>query len=267
MTDTAGTIRFESVSRCFDTPARGRVWALRDVTFTAAATELTCVLGPSGCGKTTLLRLAAGLDSPTTGRVVRNGQPMPNAPPGNIGLVSQEGSLLPWRRTIDNVALGLEINGVGRADRQARAAAALQRVALPEEVARSYPHELSGGMRQRVALARALCVNPRVLLMDEPFASVDEPTRHHLQDDLLRVWAGDSQTILFVTHSLEEAVYLADRVLVMTFGRTIADFRVDLPRPRDRLSEPFVQTLVKVRHAFASATNGDPGATPPQVVQ
>ena len=257
MVDMAGAIRFESVSRRFDTPARGPVWALRDVTFAAAAAELTCVLGPSGCGKTTLLRLAAGLDSPTAGRVFQDGQPVAG-PPSDIGLVSQEGSLLPWRRVIGNVALGLEINGVSRADRQARAQAALQRVALPEEVARSYPHELSGGMRQRVALARALCVNPRVLLMDEPFAAVDEPTRHHLQDDLLRVWAGDGQTILFVTHSLEEAVYLADRVLVMTFARTIADFRVDLARPRDRLSEPFVQTLVRIRRAFASAANGEP---------
>jgi len=267
MSDGAGTIRFDSVSRCFDTPARGPVWALRDVTFAAAAGELTSVLGPSGCGKTTLLRLAAGLDSPTTGQVFQNGRPVMNAPPGNTGLVSQEGSLLPWRRAIDNVALGLEINGVNRADRQERAAAALKRVALPQEVARSYPHELSGGMRQRVALARALCVNPRVLLMDEPFAAVDELTRHHLQDDLLRVWAGDGQTILFVTHSLEEAVYLADRVLVMTSGRVVADFRIDLSRPRDRLSEPFVQTLVRIRHAFASAANGESGAIPAQMVE
>jgi len=243
-------IRFERVSRCFRTPARGDVWALRDFDLACHSGELTCVVGPSGCGKTTLLRLAAGLEPPTSGRVIVNGKPASDEPPQGIGLVSQEGHLLPWRRVLDNVALGLEIRGVPRADRKRLARRVLQRVHLPLSVARSFPHELSGGMRQRVALARTLCPDPRVLLMDEPFVNLDEPTRHDLQRELLDLWKADGQTILFVTHSIEEAVFLADRVVVMTFARTVADIRLEIPRPRDRLSESFVEMLLEVRRAF-----------------
>ncbi len=248
MTEDTEIIRFDGVSKCFVTPARPQVWALRDFDLVCHAGQLTCVVGPSGCGKTTLLRLAAGLDMPTGGRVLVEGRHV-DGPPEGIGLVSQEGTLLPWRRALANVALGLEIRGVGRAERRKRARAVLTRVHLSREVEHSFPHELSGGMRQRLALARALCPNPSMLLMDEPFASVDEPTRHHLQGELLQVWAADRQTILFVTHSIEEAVYLADRVVVMTFGHTVADIAVDLPRPRDRLSDGFVGMLLAVRRA------------------
>ncbi len=243
-------IRFEHVSKCFVTPARGSVWAVRDLDLACVGGEFTCVLGPSGCGKTTLLRVAAGLAAPTQGRVFVNGNAVAGVPE-NVGMVSQEGALLPWRKVLENVALGLEIAGLRAPQRKARALAAIRRVGLPAEVARSLPHELSGGMRQRVALARALCAAPRVLLMDEPFASVDEPTRHHLQAELLELWAADRQTILFVTHSIEEAVFLADRIVVMTFGRTVAEIAVDLPRPRDRFSEAFVGLLLAVRRAFA----------------
>ena len=250
MTGEHEAIRFENASKCFVTPARPEVWALRGFNLSCLARQLTCVVGPSGCGKTTLLRLAAGLDFPTSGRVLMRGRPV-DGPPDGVGLVSQEGTLLPWRRALANVTLGLEIRGMGRAERRAAARAVLERVHLARDVERSYPHELSGGMRQRLALARALCPNPRILLMDEPFASVDEPTRHHLQGDLLGVWAADGQTILFVTHSIEEAVYLADRVVVMTFGRTVAEIPVPLPRPRDRLSQEFIDLLLVVRRAFA----------------
>ncbi len=249
-------IRFDGVSKCFVTPARPQAWALRDFSLTCPAGQLTCVVGPSGCGKTTLLRLAAGLDSPTSGRVMVEGRPV-DGPPDGIGLVSQEGTLLPWRRAMANVTLGLEIRGMGRAERTRRARAVLERVHLARDLERSYPHELSGGMRQRLALARALCPNPRMLLMDEPFASVDEPTRHHLQADLLGVWAADGQTILFVTHSIEEAVYLADRVVVMTFGRTVAEIPVSLPRPRDRLSQEFIDLLLVVRRAFTEHVDAE----------
>lgn len=250
MTRAAETIRFEGVGKCYRTPGRGEVWALRDMDLECPAGELTCVLGPSGCGKTTLLRLAAGLAPPTAGTVWMDGMPVAGPAPG-IGLVSQEGALLPWRRVFGNVALGLEIGGIGRAERHRRVRDCLERVHLPQGVERSFPHELSGGMRQRVALARALCPEPRVLLMDEPFGSVDEPTRHRLQDDLVGVWAEEGLTVLFVTHSLEEAVYLADRVVVMTFSRTVADIRVELPRPRDRLADAFVETLISVREVLA----------------
>ena len=250
MTCEREVIRFENASKCFVTPARPEVWALRGFDLSCPARQLTFVVGPSGCGKTTLLRLAAGLDFPTSGRVLMRGRPV-DGPTDGIGLVSQESTLLPWRRALANVTLGLEIRGMGRAERRAAARAVLERVHLASDVERSYPHELSGGMRQRLALARALCPNPRILLMDEPFASVDEPTRHHLQGDLLGVWAADGQTILFVTHSIEEAVYLADRVVVMTFGRTVVEIPVPLPRPRDRLSQEFIDLLLVVRRAFA----------------
>ena len=242
-------IRFEKTGKCYRTPQRGDVWAVRDLDLACRKGQLTCVLGPSGCGKTTLLRLAAGLEPATTGQVLVEGAAM-SAPTGTMGLVSQEGDLLPWRRVGDNIALGLEIKGVDRTTRRTRAGAAIRRMRLPAETARSFPHELSGGMRQRVALARALCPNPPVLLMDEPFSRLDELTRYRLQEDLLDLWLADRQTVLFVTHSIEEAVFLADRVVVMTFGSIVADFPVDLPRPRDRLSPEFVDVFLRVRQAL-----------------
>jgi len=168
-----------------------------------------------------------------------------------VGMVSQEGAVLPWRRVLDNVCLGLEIRGVARSRRRARARQALRRVHLPAGIERSYPHELSGGMRQRVALATALCPNPGILLMDEPFASVDEPTRHRLQDDLLGLWSAGRQSVLFVTHSVEEAAFLADRIIIMTIGRTVASIPVHLDRPRGRFSDAFVGLLLHVRRALA----------------
>jgi len=249
MTTHESAVRFEGVGKRYSTPARPEVWALADFDLDVQARAITCVVGPSGCGKTTLLRLAAGLETPSHGRVLVEGRPV-SGPPRGIGVVSQEGGLLPWRTALGNVALGLELCGVGRAERRRQARAALRRLHLPPDVERSSPHELSGGMRQRLALARALCPGPRILLMDEPFAAVDEPTRHHLQNELLAVWAADRQTVLFITHSIEEAVYLADRVVVMTFGRAVAVMPLDLPRPRDRLAEGFVRTLVRVRHAL-----------------
>ena len=251
MAGEAGVVQFDGVGKRYATPARGEVWALRDFDLLCPAGQLTCVLGPSGCGKTTLLRLAAGLEFPTHGRIAIDGHPV-TGPTAGVALVSQEGGLLPWRRVVDDVALGLEIRGVGRAARRAEARRAIRRVHLPPEVEASLPHELSGGMRQRVALARALCTGPRILLMDEPFASVDEPTRHRLQDELVRVWEADGQTVLFVTHSVEEAVYLADRLVVMTFSRPVADLPVTLPRPRDRLASDFVDTLLRVRQTFTT---------------
>ncbi|MBN2507995.1 MAG: ABC transporter ATP-binding protein [Verrucomicrobia bacterium] len=141
----------------------------------------------------------------------------------------------------------MQLRGVSRSERHRQALAALRRVRLSDTVAGSYAHELSGGMRQRVALARALCVDPCLLLMDEPFARLDEPTRHELQDELLELWHGGRQTMLFVTHSLEEAVFLADRIVVMTFGAAVVDLRVPLTRPRDRFSTGFMDVLRELR--------------------
>jgi len=257
MVNAVERIRFEHVGKRFTTPARGEVWALRDVSLSCVDGELTCVLGPSGCGKTTLLRLAAGLESPTEGRVLVNGRVVDD-PPGDIGVVSQEGSLLPWRRVLGNVVLGLELRGAARGRRKRQARAMLERVRLPASVARSWPHELSGGMRQRVALARALCVDPKLLLMDEPFGALDERTRHHLQDDLLGLWAHESRTIIFVTHNIDEAIFLADRVLVMGEQPSgiVGEKRIDLPRPRERLAPEFAEYHLVLRRMLEEALVG-----------
>ena len=242
------SIRLHSVGRCFRTATRGDVWAVRDLDLACADGELTCLLGPSGCGKTTVLRLVAGLDRPTVGHVALAGTPV-RGPRRGVGFVSQDHDLFPWRRVWENVALGLELRGLPRHERRRQALESLARLGLGAELAGSYPHELSGGMRQRVALARAFCVQPQILLMDEPFARLDEPTRHQLQDELLDFWLADRRTLLFVTHSLEEAVFLADRIVVMAAGTLVDQIPVDLPRPRERLSGEFLDLLRRVRHS------------------
>lgn len=247
-------IQYERISRRFHSPARGEVWALRDVSFACPAGGLTVVVGPSGCGKTTLLRLAAGLDQPTSGTARVRAS---DGAGDGVGLVSQEGDLLPWRRVAGNVALGLEIRRMPRAQRRSLAMKTLHRVGLSADVARSFPHELSGGMRRRVALARALCARSRVLLMDEPFDGLDEPTRHRLQEEFTQLWLDEELTILLATHNVEEAVYLADRVVVMTFGSVVAEMPVDLPRPRNRLADAFVQRMLAVRKALAEHETPD----------
>lgn len=195
--------------------------------------EFVSLLGPSGCGKSTLLRIIDGLTSPTSGRVIVNGIDSP-APAQDRGFVFQADSLLPWRTTEENVELGLEMRGVPRAARRSEVERLLVMVGLVE-FRRRYPHELSGGMRQRANLARALAVDPPVLLMDEPFGSLDAQTREFMQAELLRIWEATRKTVLFVTHSIEEAIVLSDRVLLMSArpGRIRREFRIDLPRPRD----------------------------------
>lgn len=246
------SLRFRAVSKRFRTAARD-VWALRELDLCCEPGRLTCVLGPSGCGKTTLLRLAAGLDQPTAGEVLLDGADA--RVPGRLGLVSQEGGLFPWRTALANVALGLEIQALPRRERLARARRTLRAVGLPLETERCFPHELSGGMRQRVVLARALCPDPKVLLMDEPFASLDEPTRHRLQEQLLALCADRARTVLFVTHSIDEALFLADRIVVLAAGRRIDQFPVELCRPRSRLAADFSGLLLRVRRLIeAGAT-------------
>lgn len=240
------TLEFNRVSKCFRTGSRGQVWAVRDFSLVCNPGEFTCLVGPSGCGKTTILRMAAGLDQPTSGKILINGRPAHQGE-HRPGYVSQEGDLLPWRRVEDNIALGLEIQGVPRKQRTEIARCALAAVGLPPDVARSYPHELSGGMRQRVVLARMACLNPRLMLMDEPFANLDEATRHRLQQDLVQMWQRERPTVLFVTHSLDEAVYLADRIIVLRSEGIVLETKVDLPRPRDRLGRDSVEFASKLR--------------------
>jgi NitT/TauT family transport system ATP-binding protein len=216
----------------FESRNGGVVSALDDVTFDARPQEFLCVVGPSGCGKTTLLKLIAGLRRPTRGRIVL--QPGRSSAEPRAVLVFQEHELFPWMTVLDNVAFGLETRGAARRERRERARASLDRVGLGR-FARSYPHELSVGMRQRVAILRALVVNPDILLLDEPFGALDAQTRLVLQAELLDVWREHRTLVIHVTHDIDEAVLLGDRVLVMSGrpGRIREEIPVPLARPRD----------------------------------
>ena len=192
----------------------GGVEALRDIDLDFPAGALTALLGPSGCGKTTLLKIIAGLLEPSRGEVRVNGQPV-TGPGPERAFVFQDFALMPWATVLRNVAFGLELRGVPKSERRQRARQAIEEVGLAGFEER-YPHELSGGMRQRVGLARALAVEAEVLLMDEPFSAVDEQTRRKFQEDLLHLRQVERKTFLFVTHSIEEAVYVADRVVLLS---------------------------------------------------
>jgi NitT/TauT family transport system ATP-binding protein len=207
--------------------------ALDDVTFTVADGEFVALLGPSGCGKSSLLRIVADLLRPTGGAVRIHASAGDGGDRPRTALVFQEYALFPWRTVLDNIAFPLEMRGVARAARLATAGEVLARVGL-QGFAHAYPHQLSGGMRQRVGIARALAARPEVLLMDEPFGALDAQTRTVLQEELLRVWEVERKTVLYVTHSIDEAVYLADRVVLLTArpGRIKAEYHVELPRPR-----------------------------------
>jgi NitT/TauT family transport system ATP-binding protein len=233
---------------------QGPISALRDISFSLASGEFVCVVGPSGCGKSTLLRLMAGLLEPDQGRVCLHGQPL-TAPSRDISLVFQKANLMPWRTVFDNVLLPLQVQHFSRDEAEPRVARALELVGLLE-VRESYPHEMSGGMAQRVALARALAHEPEVLLLDEPFGALDALTRERLNQDLLRIWETDRRSVVMVTHNIREAVYLADRVLVLTQrpGRLAATIPVPLPHPRPISliydSEPFNALAYQVRQAI-----------------
>jgi NitT/TauT family transport system ATP-binding protein len=206
--------------------------ALDGLSFEARDRQFVALVGPSGCGKSTSLRIIAGLIPASSGSVVIAGQSV-RGPVPDAAMVFQSPVLLPWRRTIDNILFTAEMRG--RNDEEARArAAALVRLAGLEGFERSYPHQLSGGMQQRAAICRALLLNPSLLLMDEPFGALDVLTRERMAFELQRIWAATRSTVLFVTHSITEAVLLADVVIVMSArpGRTVAVMPVDLPRPR-----------------------------------
>jgi len=228
-------LTISGVSRFFESET-GTVEALRDINLDVFDKEFMCFIGPSGCGKTTLLRIIAGLDQPTSGEVLLDGKVI-KSPDPERGMVFQEYSLFPWRTIIDNVAFGLEIKGVPKKERYEIARKYLKMVGL-EAFEQSYSYELSGGMRQRVAIVRALANDPKVLLMDEPFGSVDAQTRNLLQGELLRIWGEERKTVLFITHSIDEAVYLADRVVVLSArpGQIREILEIDLERPRQRTS-------------------------------
>ena len=234
-------IQISRVSLEYDTP-NGKVLAVDDASFSAADAEFVCLVGPSGCGKTTLLNMIAGFFAPTAGEIRVGGQAV-NGQGLDRGIVFQDfAQLFPWRTALGNVAFGLEMKGVGKAERERIALEQLRLVKL-EKFAGAYPHHLSGGMQQRVAIARALAYNPGVLLMDEPFAALDAMTRDEMQRLLAEVWRATRKTVIYVTHNVAEAVYLADRVIVMTPhpGRIRAEVRIGLTRPRDPLSVEFLE--------------------------
>ena len=215
------------------------VAALQDITATVPEGQFLCLLGPSGCGKSTLLNAIAGFTPLTSGRITIGGAPVTEPGPDR-GMVFQEYALFPWMSVEDNVRFGLDIKGVPREEARATVDRITATLGL-SDFRKRFPKDLSGGMRQRVAIARILALDPPVMLMDEPFGALDALTRRTLQDELLRIWAEYRKTVVFVTHSIEEAIYLADRILVMTYrpGRIKRDVTVDMPRPRDTASADF----------------------------
>ncbi len=226
---TVTKIRIDRLAKSFGETG-AKVQALADFTLTVAEGEFVCIVGPSGCGKTTALRIVAGLEKPDSGSVdIRPGDP---GRPQNA-MVFQEHGLFPWMTVEDNVALSLEMRGVGKLERRERAAHFLEMIGLTR-FRRYYPQQLSGGMRQRVSLARALMADPEILLMDEPFAALDAHNKLILQEELLRIWEGSAKTVLFITHAIDEAIALGDRIVVMTAqpGRIKAIMPVEFPRPR-----------------------------------
>lgn len=224
-------LQVQHVSTVFS-DQNGGLHALEDISFSVAPQEFVCVLGPSGCGKTTLLRALAGLLRPTRGEIIYQGQLL-DGPQAGIGLVFQKANLMPWRTVLDNILLPLQLQNVPLAAARGKARSLAEVVGLSgfEE---SLPRQLSGGMAQRVALARALVQDPHLLLLDEPFGSLDALTRERMGSELLQIWQHRRKTVVMVTHSISEALLLADRVLVLTPrpGRLCLDLRVDLPRPR-----------------------------------
>jgi len=235
-----GHIECKDISLVYDTPA-GAVQAVRGVSLDIEQSEFLCLVGPSGCGKSTMLNIIAGFLKPTEGQITIGGKSV-NGSGMDRGVVFQDfAQLFPWRTALGNVSFGLEMKGVPKTEREQIAREQLRLVKL-EKFVKSYPHHLSGGMQQRVAIARALAYNPSVLLMDEPFAALDALTRDEMQQLLAEVWAETKKTVVYVTHNVAEAVYLADRVIVMSPhpGRIKTEVKITLPRPRDPLSVEFL---------------------------
>jgi NitT/TauT family transport system ATP-binding protein len=243
-------ITIQNVSKAYES-----THALDDVLFSVSEGEFCCVVGPSGCGKTTLLRTIAGLDDPDSGSVLVDGDPV-TGPGLDRGMVFQEYALFPWRTVRGNIRFGLDRPACDCPDCEARVRELVDLVGL-EDFEDAYPKELSGGMKQRVGIARALAPDPETLLMDEPFASVDARTRDRLHAELLDIWAQTEQTVVFVTHDIDEAVTLADRVIVMGTdpGTVQSTISIDLVRPRERTDHDFVEYVARIRDELGSPSD------------
>ena len=245
-------IELRGASRTYVTDHRAVVTetdALVDVDLTVPPRQFVSIVGSLGSGKTTLLRIVAGLDQLTSGEVRVDGRPV-TGPGPDRAVVFQDAALYPWRTVRANVRLGLELSGLARGEEAERIVDRQLALVGLEQFADQYPAQLSGGMRQRVGLARALAVAPPTLLMDEPFGALDAINRARMGDELLRVWDADRRTVLFVTHSLDEALHLSDRVVVMRGGRVVADTPVDIGRPRDPDASAFLELRQFLRGAL-----------------
>ena len=234
-------IEVKNINKSFISKKNEQLSVLKDINLTIDDGELVCLLGPSGCGKTTLLRLIAGLDQPTSGEIIANGEKVVE-PSGDRAVIFQQYSLFPWLTVLQNVTFGLEMTNKGSKEENIETAERyLTRVGLID-FKDSYPHELSGGMKQRVAIIRSLLNHSPILLMDEPFSALDMQNRHKLQEQLIGVWKRFENTIVFVTHDVDEAVYLADKIVIMgkNPGRIENVVEVDMERPRKRDSQEFI---------------------------
>ncbi len=250
-------IQVRGVEKTFSVGAQ-KIVALQNIDLDIRKGEFVCLLGPSGCGKSTLLNAVAGFQPPTKGTVTVDGRTITEPGPDR-GMVFQDYALFPWMSVAQNVAFGLEIKGMSKAEIAERVEWLLQKLHL-QDFRNRFPKDLSGGMRQRVAIARVLALDSPILLMDEPFGALDALTRRTLQDELLRIWEEVGKTILFVTHSIEESIYLADRIIVMTYrpGTIKRDVLVDMPRPRDgsapefnRLKRELSQMVMEEQQRFS----------------
>ncbi len=248
-------LKVKALGKTFET-RKGETVALKGIEFETHRREFLCIVGPSGCGKSTLIRILAGLETQTTGEVLLEGKPV-RGPGRDRGMVFQGYTLFPWLTVKRNVMFGLEVNNAGRLEAERQALQWLQLIGL-EKFADAYPHQLSGGMKQRVAIARALANQPRILLMDEPFGALDAQTRARMQAYLLEIWRKIDITIVFITHDLDEAIYLADRVLVLKPhpGEVQELIEVPVPRPRQMgqfISEEFLATKARLEELIYSS--------------
>ena len=239
-----------------------RVFALKAINLDVYRGEFLCLLGPSGCGKSTLLNVIAGFSEPTSGTLIANGKPISDPGPDRA-MVFQEYALFPWMSVYKNVAFGLELAGKARSEIRETVSLWIQKLQL-QDFSHRFPKDLSGGMRQRVAIARALAIDSPILLMDEPFGALDALTRRNLQDELLRIWQELGKTILFVTHGIDESIYLASRVIVMTHrpGQIKKIVSIDLPRPRNPNSPEFNSLEQQLGELVAEEQQTDSPAAP-----
>ncbi|WP_296803865.1 ABC transporter ATP-binding protein [uncultured Methanobrevibacter sp.] len=235
------SIEVKNIYKSFEGKKSDKLSVLEDINLTINDGELICLLGPSGCGKTTLLRLIAGLDQPTSGEIVANGEVV-EKPSGDRAVIFQQYSLFPWLTVLQNVTFGLEMTNPGNKEENIAAAERYLKSVGLIEFKDSYPHELSGGMKQRVAIIRSLLNHSPILLMDEPFSALDMQNRHKLQEQLIGVWKRFENTIVFVTHDVDEAVYLADKIVILDKnpGKIANIVEVNIERPRKRDSEEFI---------------------------